>query len=290
MEFRQIRYFIAVAEERNLSAASRRLRVSQPPITRQIHQLEAELGVALFRRTSRGVELTAAGVAFLPEARKMIDLSHRAVQRSMAAAQGQIGRLDVGYFGSTIYHVVPSLIRRFCVSLPEVGVHLRRADKDEQIARLRDGTMSVGFARYFPAEPDLETVCVARERLYIAREPSSSRRKRAALADLHDGRVVVFPRVGRPSFADEIMRLLSQASVTPRIIDEAEDALAALALVAINKGACIVPESVALLRWPGLEFAQISDVSAVSPVHCIFLRNDRQPVTDAFLGGIQKIS
>ncbi len=284
MEFRQLRYFIAVAEDQNLSAASRKLNVSQPPVTRQIHQLEAELGVSLFSRTSKGVELTVAGAAFLPEARKLIEQSVRAAERSVAAARGQIGRLDVGYFGSTIYQIVPSVIRRFRLAMPEVAVHLRRASKDKQVSLLRDRRLGVGFARYYALEPDMESICVTQERLYIARDATSPRARATpvSFSDLRDDRLIVFPQIGRPSFADEILRLLNAADTYPRLVEYAEDVSAALALAAISGGACIVPESVAILRWPGLVFSPIANVEAVSPVNCVFLRHDREPAVDAF--------
>ncbi len=103
MELRQIRYFIAVAEENSFSEASRRLFVSQPPISRQVRRLEEELGVRLFERNQKGVELTAAGAAFLEEARQILTHTRLAAERSQAAGQGQIGKLEIGYFGSPIY-------------------------------------------------------------------------------------------------------------------------------------------------------------------------------------------
>ena len=124
MEFRQLRYFVAVAEEGNLTAAARKLHVSQPPITRQIKQLEDELGVELLVRSSKGVQVTEAGKLFLVEAKRLLDISHTAIEKSRAAQAGELGRLDIGYFGATIYTVVPQLVRTFMTARPHISVRV----------------------------------------------------------------------------------------------------------------------------------------------------------------------
>nr|WP_232355766.1 LysR family transcriptional regulator [Burkholderia sp. M701] len=111
MEFRQLRYFVAAAEEGNVGAAARRLHISQPPVTRQIQALEQHLGVLLFERGARGVRLTPAGAAFLEDARRMLELGRTSVDRSRAASRGEIGQPDVGYLGTAIYQTVPACSR-----------------------------------------------------------------------------------------------------------------------------------------------------------------------------------
>lgn len=286
MEFRQLRYFVAVAEEANLTAASRRLHVSQPPVTRQIRQLEDELGVTLFVRSSKGVALTPAGVSFLAEARRLVALSQNAIDRCRAADRGEIGNLDVGYFGSTIHTVVPTTIRRFRDRYPEVAVRIHRAGKAEQIAKLRDGRLGVGFARFFPLEPDLASVRLADEPLWLAAAENRgdvASADRCSIKEIEGRPLILFPQGDRPSFADHVLALLSSYEVSPSDITMAEDVFVALAMTMVSGALCIVPESVARLKWPQLEFRPIADEGASAPVSCLFLKARRSPVVDAFL-------
>jgi DNA-binding transcriptional LysR family regulator len=288
VEFRQLRYFVAVAEEGNLTAAARRLHVSQPPITRQIRQLEEELRVELLVRSSKGVLLTEAGKLFFTEAKRLLNISHAAIEKSRAAQAGEVGRLDVGYFGSTIYTVVPQLVRNFLKSRPNIAVKIQRASKDEQVARLRDGQLGVGFARYYSVEQDIQTIRVSEERLYIAERVDGVLPKAAAsgVEKIGGRSLIVFPQLGRPSFADEVLRFLMTIQIQPSMTDSAEDVFAALAMVLVSDSLCIVPESVANLTWPGIKFSPIAHPAAVSPVSCIFLREGRPPVVDAFLSSL----
>ena len=288
MEFRQLRYFVAVAEEGNLTTAARRLHVSQPPITRQIRQLEEELRVELLVRSSKGVQLTEAGQLFFVEAKRLLNISLAAVEKSRAAQAGDVGRLDIGYFGSTIYTVVPQLVRNFLKTRPNITVRIQRAGKDEQVARLRDGQLGIGFARYYSVEQDIQTIRVGEERLYIAERLDLGLPEAAADSKEKVGgrSLIVFPQQGRPGFADEVLRFLMAVDVQPSVMDSAEDVFAALAMVLVSDSLCIVPESVAKLAWPGVQFSPIAHAAAVSSISCIFLREGRPPVVNAFLASL----
>jgi LysR family transcriptional regulator, benzoate and cis,cis-muconate-responsive activator of ben and cat genes len=287
LEFRQLRYFVAVAEEGNLTAAARRLHVSQPPITRQIRQLEEELRVELLVRSSKGVQLTEAGQLFFVEAKRLLNISQAAVEKSRAAQAGDVGRLDIGYFGSTIYAVVPQLVRNFLKARPNITVSIQRAGKDEQVARLRDGQLGIGFARYYSVEQDIQTIRVGEERLYIAERHDLGLPEVVDSIEKVGGRsLIVFPQKGRPGFADEVLRFLMMVGVQPSVMDSAEDVFAALAMVLVSDSLCIVPESVAKLAWPGIQFSPIAHAAAVSPISCIFLREGRPPVVNAFLASL----
>jgi DNA-binding transcriptional LysR family regulator len=288
LEFRQLRYFVAVAEEGNLTAAARRLHVSQPPITRQIRQLEEELRVELFVRSSKGVQLTEAGQIFFADAKRVLNISHAAIAKSRAAQAGELGRLAIGYFGSTIYTVVPQLVRKFLVVRPNITVRIQRATKDEQVARLRDGELDIGFARYYSVEQDIQTIRVSEERLYIAERLDVGLPTPVAngVEKIVGRSLIVFPQYGRPSFADEVLRFLMTINIQPLMTESAEDVFAALAMVIVNDSLCIVPESVAKLVWPGIQFSPIAHAAAVSSVSCIFLREGRPSVVDAFLASL----
>jgi LysR family transcriptional regulator, benzoate and cis,cis-muconate-responsive activator of ben and cat genes len=291
MEFRQLNYFIAVAEEGNLTAASRRLNISQPPLTRQIRQLEDELGAQLFHRSSKGVQLTAAGTALLSDAHRIVHFAEVASAKCRAADRGEVGHLEVGYYGATIHSAVPHAIRRFQQLRPHVSVQIRRTTKREQFDQIRDGRLGVGFARYYLNEFDLETLCVSQERLFAAArtgvlpKPANGA---FTFAELEAKPVVIFPQGGRPSFGDQVLEMLARAGVRPSHVEAAEDVFAALAMTMISDAICIIPEVVAKLHWPELESALIDEPTAVSEVSCVFLKQGRTAVVDAFLETIRR--
>jgi DNA-binding transcriptional LysR family regulator len=137
MDLRQLSYFVAVAETRHLGRAAERLHLSQPPLTQQIQQLEAELGVQLFRRTPRGMELTQAGEELLRDALNIRSLVVQGAERAQRAGRGQAGRLDVGVYGSSIFGLVPQVLSAFHVAHPDVDLVLHHAQTPEQLPALR---------------------------------------------------------------------------------------------------------------------------------------------------------
>lgn len=287
MDLRHLRYFVTVAEERNIGRAANRLHISQPPLTRQIQQLEEELGVLLFTRTPRGMELTAAGEQLLTEARHIRALVEQATERTQRAGQGRLGRLDVAIFGSAILEVIPRLLERFCSAYPDVKVVLHSLNKHEQIEALRQRRINVGFNRMLAPLPDLASELVVTESLLLALseghplagEPTVSFRALAA----HP--LVLFPTGGRPSFIDKVVGLCQQAGFEPRIAQEVGDVVTAIALVARGFGACLVTESTAVLSLPGVVYRPLTDLpeSARVDLSCIFRREDDAPALAAFL-------
>lgn len=289
IELRQIRYFVAVAEEGNLGAAARKLHISQPPITRQIRKLEQEVGGELFTRTPRGVELTDAGHTFLGEARRILANIDRAVSRSRAAHAGQIGELDVGFMGSAIYSTIPKILQHFREEMPLATVSLSRLSKQDQIDGLRNGHLHVGFSRYYPDEPDLVLRQVELDPPALAVSKNVKDLKSPVrLRQLANSPFIVFPSIGRPSFADEVMSIFKRARVKPNIAYTAEDLTSALALTAAGLGACLVPASVSALKWPGVRFLKIDKVAATIPVQCVYLHGNESPVLLSFLNALER--
>ncbi|MBS0317603.1 MAG: LysR family transcriptional regulator, partial [Proteobacteria bacterium] len=163
MDLRHLKYFLAVAEELNIGRAAARLYISQPPLTRQIHSLEEELGVELFVRTAKGVELTQAGEMFKEEASNIRMLVEAAIDRVQRAGEGKLGRLDVAIFGSAIYDIIPKLLQDFNNRLPGVNIVLHTMNKNEQIEALRQRRITVGFNRMTSPQPDIGRELVAME-------------------------------------------------------------------------------------------------------------------------------
>ncbi|MDY3199135.1 MAG: LysR family transcriptional regulator, partial [Pseudomonadaceae bacterium] len=212
MEFRHLRYFIAVAEEGHIGRAATRLHISQPPLTRQIQQLEEELDVQLFIRTPRGMELTPAGELLLEEARNIRSVVEQAAERTQRAGQGRLGRLDIGIFGSAILDTIPAILLKFRREFPEVKVVLHNMSKDAQIAALRQRRIDLGFNRFLDPLEDIVNETVLTEKLLIALNEQHPLAAEPAVpfSVLQDNPLIVFPVGPRPSFIDKVMHMCHQ--------------------------------------------------------------------------------
>src|SRR5579862_2353604 len=211
VELRQLRYFVAVAEELHFRRAAARLHVSQPPISQQIRALEAEIGCLLLSRTRRRVELTPAGEAFLGDARALLAGLDAAVAATRRVASGQTGRLRVGFVGSALLSVVPGIVHGFREARPGVEVELRERPTTEGLRGVLEGTVDVGLVRAPIEDADeLRCVRVLRERTVAAlpaNHPLAALR-RIPLARLAAEPLVLFPRDQAPGFHDLLMRSL----------------------------------------------------------------------------------
>lgn len=292
MEFRQIRYFVAVAEEGNIGRAARRLNVSQPPISRQIQALEYRLGAPLLIRTAKGVSLTDAGKIFLEEAKKILAQADRSIDRFQSANRGEIGRLDVAFFGSVIYNSVPNALRAFRKNIPEAEVSLSRLGKAAQIEALQEGRIHVGFGRYYSDTPGISIEKLGDEAVFVAVSKETRIPPHATLkfSDILDLPLVLFPRGGRPSYADLVVGAFRNAGIEPKVSTIAEDITSALAITGLGNACCIVPAAVASLSLPSLKFLPFDEATVRPPINCVYRTHNRPPVLKAFLETLAKSS
>lgn len=286
MDLRQIKYFIAVAQELNFGRAAISLNISQPPLTRQIHQLEEEIGVQLFIRTPKGVELTQAGELLLQEALNIRALIEQATERTQRAGQGKLGRIDVGIFGSAVLDAIPKLLLRFRSAYPDVHLVLHTMNKAEQIEALRQRRITIGFNRMLEPFPDLVTELVKTEPLLVAANELHPLASKASLhlSELQHYPLVLFPSGTRPSFIDKVMDLCRREGFLPKISQEVGDAVSGVALVDSGFGLCLVPESATSLKLPGVVYIPLQDAPhATVDLSCIYRRDDQSPILTAFL-------
>lgn len=287
MELRHLRYFIAVAEERHIGRAASRLHISQPPLTRQIQKLEEELGVQLFIRTSKGMELTPAGELFLEEARNIRSAVQQAAERTQRAGQGRLGRLDIGIFGSAILDSIPAILLKFRESFPDVEVALHNMDKNMQLDALRQRRIDIAFNRFITPVHGIENEVVLTEQILIALNTSHPLANEPALPFnvLRSNPLIVYPTGGRPSFIDKVISLCAQRGFMPNIAQEVGDALNGVALVSSNFGICPVPESAAKLNLHGVVYRPLLDPpeNATLKLNCFYRSNDQSPLLQSFL-------
>lgn len=286
MDLRSLKYFVAVAEERNIIKAAHRLHISQPPLTRQIKQLEDELRTKLFIRTPRGMELTDAGHTLLEEARNLIALAELAVERTYKAGQGLLGRIDVGLFGSAVFGVIPKILLAFRQAYPNVTMILHNLNKVQQVEALRQRRLNVGFNRLVEPMSDIRSERITSERLYVAinRADPLAKKKEIRWAELAHHFLVLFPSDGRPNFIDWVLELCRQDGFLPKVVQEVGDAVNGVALVASGFGLCIVPESATNMHIPGVVYRPlIRNPMPEVDLSCVYRANDESPILREFL-------
>lgn len=290
MDLRQMKYFVAVAEELNFGRAAARLHMAQPPLTRQIRAIEEQLGAALFLRTPRGVELTDAGRVLLAEVPNVLSLARRAEDRARLAGQGLVGTLDVGIFGSAVLDVIPRILARFRRDRPQVRITLHNQTKAEQIQALRERRITVGFNRLVPEEPGLAVETVLRERVMVGLHEGHPlcAKNVVTVRDLHGEPMILYPNLPMPGLAQEVMNAFSSEGVRLDIAQQVEDVLTCVALVASGFGSCVTTESAASLHLPGIVYRPFRSAALRDlELSCLYRRDDASPILADFLGVVR---
>ncbi|MFA6412996.1 MAG: LysR family transcriptional regulator [Syntrophales bacterium] len=292
MELRHLKYFIAVAEELHFGRAAKRLNISQPPLSQQIMQLEKEIGVRLFNRTKRRVEITLAGLVFLEEARRIMALSEDAVRRAIRADKGEIGRLAVGYIGSANYSLLPQVIREFRKRFHDVDLSLAELNTSNQIEALCDGRIHVGFLRppHGIEDKGVSVEPVFREPLMAAmpRNHPLQGETSLPLRLLAKESFIMIPRQRGPGFFDYIITLCQEEGFSPYIVLEASQFHTIIGLVAAEIGIAVVPASMQCSRIEGVVFRTIAG-GAETVLNMAWVTNNQSLVLHNFLDVARKV-
>lgn len=249
MELRQLRYFVTVAEELHFARAAERLQMAQQPLSFQIKQLEEELGVLLFKRTTRHVELTDAGRTFLAEVRLALQHLEEGAQR---AQRGEMGRLVVGYCSTTLYSVLPPLIRLFRERFPKVEVVLQEMVSPTIEQQIREGLIDIGCL-LVPTTldfPGLEVETIAYEGLAAALPLGHplAEHETLPLRTLSNEPFILCSRKSKPLAYDQIIALCHMAGFSPRVVQEVTNEPALIGLVAAGIGVSLTPASLRKVR------------------------------------------
>lgn len=288
MDLRQLTYFMAVADTSHLGRAAEKLHLSQPPLTRQIQQLEAELGVQLFKRTARGMSLTAAGEALARDARNIHSLVTQAAERAQRAGKGQVGRLDVGVYGSAVFGLVPKVLQAFVRSHPEVELVLHQAQTPAQLPALRQGRVQLVFERLLPEEDDIQVEPVAREAVLLGLSSCHALAEQAEVdvADLRDETLIVGTS---PTITAMTLQLCRAHGFAPRLSTPSSDIVTATVLAATGVGVTLVPASMTQVNIPGIVYRPLRTRSPVHiELHCFYLRGNDSPLLAAMLQTVRQ--
>jgi DNA-binding transcriptional LysR family regulator len=264
MELRHLRAFVAVADELHFGRAAARLHMAQPPLSQLIRRLEAELGVELFHRNRRRVEISQAGGDLLPAARDAVAAADRVADRAAEVAEGRAGALTIGFVGSAAAGALPKIVRRVRADAPGLRLTLRELTSARQQAALRDGTIHAGLLHERPTAPGLRATVIEHEPL-LAALPADHRlcaRRKIAIADLADESWVLFPRDEGPVFFDRIALLCRQAGFAPRVEQEAVYMPTIVNLVAAGLGVSLVPAAMRDIAPAELELRPVADREA----------------------------
>lgn len=277
MELRHLRYFVAVARERNFTRAAKVLNMAQPPLSRQVMQLETELGVSLIDRSARPLRLTEAGSVLFEQAVRV--LASMDQLRTAMRRLGEAGRkrLVIGFVASTLYGHLPEAIRQFRQLSDNLDVPLLEMSTIDQITALREGRIDVGFGRLRIEDPAIRRIVLAEERLVVVVPAEHRLCEQAApisLTDLMSERLIVYPRPARPSYADQVLSIFRDMGIEPDSIIEAGELQTAIGLVAAHAGLTIVPRSVEQLKRDDLRYLPIAEEIAHSPILMIHRKDD----------------
>jgi len=282
LDTRSLLYFIAVAEKKSIGQAAVRLHITQPALTRQIHSLEDELGVALFTRTASGMEITPSGTALLQHALTIRAELAQAKTNTRHAGTEQRQRLDIGVYGSAIVDVVPRLLSQFAKTHPDVEFRLHNTYKDQQIELLRQGKTLIAFDRYLPQAPDLTCELVCREYLaYVAlhKDHPLAMREIVDLSEVADE-----PRIGANTESAFASSLSQAYASTPIISHRADDVLSVLALVGCGFGISFVPPSLQALQIQNVVYRPYTGGPKVPfDVQCVYRKGEQSPLLHALL-------
>ncbi|MEQ9245278.1 MAG: LysR family transcriptional regulator [Nitratireductor sp.] len=269
MDIRQIRHFVAVAEELHFGRAAERLGMTQPPLSQSIQALEADLGLTLFERTRRSVTLTPVGHEWLPHARRVLEEATELPRVAWRLSRGEIGRVRLSFISFVSYSFLPKLVRRFKERFPEVELVLNEATSDVQIAELLDGALDAGIIiapprgalhsplRYRPVETDRLVVAVPEEWVISGRVvPRGGKLDFDALRDLP---VILFPRHSAPVLHDLVTRYYAERDAVPVPGQQAVQMQTIINLVSSGLGIAFVPSTMRRLIRPGVAYFRLAE-------------------------------
>ena len=290
LDLAHVRSFAVAAAELHFGRAARRLHMTQPPLSRQIQLLEQELGVALFHRAHRAVQLTPAGHAFLPEAEALLQHSEAAARAARQAATAEAGSLTVGFVGAATYGVLPRLVARARAELPHLALDFREMSSAAQLEALAFSRIDLGLIRPLPEPHAMASACVLRERLALALPLAHqlAPRRRPTLKQLHGQDFIMYSPEGRHLY-DLLTHGFAAAGVRPRVVQAMSHAQAILALVSTGLGLAIVPEEARNACFDNVVFRPISlGAGVAAELHTVWRPGDANPALPALRALVER--
>ena len=294
MELRHLRYFVAVGEEQHFGRAAARLHVAQPALSRQIQDLERELGYLLLERLPRGVKLTSAGKVFLDDVRRILQEVENAGLRAGRIAKGKVGVLRIGFLESISWRgIVPDSFRKFRENQPDAELEVSPQVSFQQLESIRSGKLDGGFI-LSSDKPDEEFASrwVGQQKLILAAPQGHplTRLKRLRLRDLKDTPMLWIHRTTNPVFHDRLLHACIEGGLTPRIVQQAHDSATLLSLVSCRLGVTFVAETTRWNRPPAIALRPIIDLNLPLPFYFIWKKGNTSPLLQRFIAQVQALA
>jgi DNA-binding transcriptional LysR family regulator len=297
MELRHLRYFSTVATELHFGRAAEKLHIAQPPLSKQIQDLEAELGFELFNRTKRSVSLTPAGKEFLTEVERIFQQLDRAIDIGRKTSRGELGQISIGFVGSATYNILPVMLQKFRDRYPNVRIELHELTTDRQLVWLREGRIDLGLIRPPVVERDLVSQVIFQESLVVAlpsKHPLVTEAE-IEISSLAAEPFILFPRQLAPGLYDPIIAICQAAGFSPQVVQECIQMQTIVSLVSANMGVSILPASIQEAQRQGVvykpilsrsvRFAESKDLSGekLATIAIVWRINDDSPTMNRFL-------
>jgi LysR family transcriptional regulator, benzoate and cis,cis-muconate-responsive activator of ben and cat genes len=294
MELRHLRYFVAVAEEQNVTRAAARLHVSQPPLSRQIRDLEDELGVGLFEHGAKSIRLTDAGRIFLEEARAVLRRAEEAVQTAQAVARGERGEIHVGYAPSLTVELLPAALRRFQETNPGVRVRLHDLSTQEMLRGLQDKRLHVALVIQATA-PVLSALRFDELRRYavcVAAHPAHPlmRLRKVGLKQVVGERLIAYTLVDYPEYHAWLVRLFAKVNRPPQIAEEHDSSTSLIAAVEAGRGIALVQQGFECLTGPRLKVRPLVPAPPPFVVGVAYRKGSNSKATEDFIAAVRRVT
>ncbi len=289
MEFRHLRYFLVLAEELHFGRAARRLSISQPPLSLNIQQLEASIGARLLTRNSKSVQLTAAGLAFVPAARALIEQAAQAAHLAKDVGQGMVGSLTIGFAGTMLYSGLPKILEQFQASHPLLRLMLKELSSSEQLIELTHDRLDLGFVHTTRVPPELSQTLVASQP-FVCCLPSGhalARKRSLALEALQGEPFAVVSRSVSPDYHERILAICLEAGFYPEIRYELRHWLSVVSLVSQGMGVALVPAALRQSAMAGTVFVPLNTATTPYDTYCLWKTARDNAALAAFVSAVR---
>ena len=292
MEFRHLRYFLVLAEELHFGRAARRLSISQPPLSLNIQQLEASIGARLFTRNSKQVALTAAGLAFVPAARALLEQAAQAASHARDVSEGMAGSLTIGFAGTMLYSGLPGILEAFQARHPLLRLMLRELSSSDQLIELAHDRLDLGFVHTTRVPPELSQILVSSQ-AFVGCLPAGhalARQDSLALPLLHGEPFAVVSRAVSPDYHERILAICTEAGFCPEIRYELRHWLSVVSLVSQGMGVALVPAALSQSAMAGAAFVPLDMSTTPYDTHCLWKTSRDNAALAAFVQAVRSAS
>jgi DNA-binding transcriptional LysR family regulator len=290
LELRQLRYFQALARELHFGRAAASVHLTQPPLSRQIMELERELGVVLFARNNRNVRLTEPGKVFLDYVNRTFELLDLASKSTRRAQRGEVGRLAIGYSSASVYSLLPKILRNFRAGYPDVLLWLSEMTTPNQCEALATGIVDIGIMRPSANLAQFRSEIILKEPFVVAL-PSEHRLARSRAVDLRSlagEPFIMLPPSPGAGLPRQIVDLCLQAGFEPNVVQVASQTLSILGLVGAGTGIAIVPLSVRQMNIANVVYRELRGAEAYTETAIVWRKDGETPLIEAFHRAVKK--